>query len=86
MMVQDRASELLDPTICGFVFNTEELLAPLSNPAAMVYDPDPRGMLSAREAVVRYYRDHLVGQRPTSQMRDVGHPGLSIAQLGLRSG
>jgi alanine-synthesizing transaminase len=63
-----------NPTRCGFQFDAARLLSPLGCAAALDYDPDPRGMLSAREAVVRYYRDHLVGQRPTSQMRDVGHP------------
>jgi alanine-synthesizing transaminase len=47
-----------NPTTCGFAFDAEKLLAPLSNPAALVYDPDPRGMISAREAVAQYYADH----------------------------
>jgi len=36
----------------------ETLLAPLRDPRSLVYDPDPRGMISAREAVARYYADH----------------------------
>jgi aspartate/methionine/tyrosine aminotransferase len=47
-----------NPTACGLHFNAEAILAPLSNPAALVYDPDPRGMRTAREAVARYYADH----------------------------
>ncbi|HXB62810.1 MAG TPA: pyridoxal phosphate-dependent aminotransferase [Acidobacteriaceae bacterium] len=55
--------ELIDltasnPTTCGFAFDAEKVLAPLSDPAALVYDPDPRGMRSAREAVAQYYADH----------------------------
>jgi alanine-synthesizing transaminase len=58
---QDRA--LLDltvsnPTACGFAYDAAALLAPLGEEAALAYDPDPRGMRSAREAVGRYYRDH----------------------------
>ena len=47
-----------NPTVCGFEYDAEEILAPLSNPQALVYDPDPRGMRSAREAVAAYYADH----------------------------
>ena len=47
-----------NPTACGFNFVTAEILRPLSNPAALQYDPDPRGMRSAREAVAQYYADH----------------------------
>jgi alanine-synthesizing transaminase len=47
-----------NPTVCGFEYDTEAILAPLSNARALTYDPDPRGMLSAREAVARYYGDH----------------------------
>ena len=32
--------------------------APLNDPAALHYEPDPRGLRPAREAVSRYYRDH----------------------------
>jgi alanine-synthesizing transaminase len=47
-----------NPTACGFAFDAEKILAPLGDPAALVYDPDPRGMRSAREAVAQYYADH----------------------------
>jgi alanine-synthesizing transaminase len=46
-----------NPTECGFVYDDEAILAALANPAAMRYDPDPRGLLSAREAVSRYYAE-----------------------------
>ncbi|HEY2040082.1 MAG TPA: pyridoxal phosphate-dependent aminotransferase [Edaphobacter sp.] len=49
---------LSNPTVCGFEYEPEAILAPLSNPQALVYDPDPRGMRSAREAVAAYYSDH----------------------------
>ena len=47
-----------NPTVCGFDYDVESILAPLSDPRALVYDPDPRGMRSAREAVAAYYADH----------------------------
>ena len=46
-----------NPTHCGFTYDAQRLLAPLADAAAMSYDPNPRGMLSAREAVCRYYAD-----------------------------
>ena len=60
-----RASRLLlydltvsNPTRCGFSYDAEELLRPLADARALAYDPDPRGMGTAREAVARYYTDH----------------------------
>jgi alanine-synthesizing transaminase len=50
-----------NPTVCGFDYDAEAILGPLSDPTALKYDPDPRGMRSAREAVVGYYRDHGAG-------------------------
>jgi aspartate/methionine/tyrosine aminotransferase len=47
-----------NPTACGFAYDAETLLGPLRNEAALGYDPDPRGMRSAREAVGQYYADH----------------------------
>ncbi len=46
-----------NPTRCGFHYDPA-LLAPLADPAALEYDPDPRGLLHARNAVTAYYRDH----------------------------
>jgi alanine-synthesizing transaminase len=46
-----------NPTNCGFAY-AADLLADLSGEQARLYDPDPRGMLRAREAVCDYYRDH----------------------------
>ncbi len=54
--------ELLDltvsnPTACGFAYDEAALLAPLAEPAALRYEPEPLGMTSARAAVADYYRD-----------------------------
>jgi alanine-synthesizing transaminase len=61
---QRRASghELFDltisnPTHCGFNYNIAALLDPLLNPRVLHYEPDPLGMITAREAVARYYSD-----------------------------
>jgi len=43
-----------NPTACGFAY-TPELLAPLADPRNLRYDPDPKGLLAAREAVAAYY-------------------------------
>jgi alanine-synthesizing transaminase len=47
-----------NPTRCGFSYDAEALLGALADPRALVYDPDPRGMRVAREAVVGYYAGH----------------------------
>src|ERR1700692_3280240 len=46
-----------NPTEAGIRPDTNAVLAALSNPEAMHYDPQPRGLLSARQAVCRYYRE-----------------------------
>jgi alanine-synthesizing transaminase len=47
-----------NPTHCGFAYDAASILAPLNDPAALHYDPNPKGLLPAREAVSRYYREH----------------------------
>src|ERR1017187_3119632 len=47
-----------NPTQCGFSYDAEALPGALANPRALSYDPDPRGMRVAREAVVGYYAGH----------------------------
>jgi alanine-synthesizing transaminase len=46
-----------NPTQCGFTYDAN-LLVDLSAKRAFSYDPDPRGMRNAREAVCGYYADH----------------------------
>lgn len=46
-----------NPTRCGFTY-PENLLGVLANHLALDYDPQPRGLLTARQAVCRYYADH----------------------------
>src|SRR5438445_3046398 len=44
-----------NPTEAGVRPDAEIVLAALANPEAMHYDPQPRGLLEARQAVSRYY-------------------------------
>ena len=52
-----------NPTRCGFEY-PPGLLAALANPAALDYDPQPRGSLRARQAVCDYYASHGVRVEP----------------------
>lgn len=53
-----------NPTVCGFRYDEEAILASLGDAGALVYDPDARGMRSAREAVTEYYRRHAAAVDP----------------------
>ena len=46
-----------NPTECGFEYDSEAILAALRNPAALSYEPNPRGLESARRAIAGYYAD-----------------------------
>jgi aspartate/methionine/tyrosine aminotransferase len=52
-----------NPTRCGFAYDPG-LLAALSDARALDYDPQPRGLLSAREAVCAYYAGHGIALAP----------------------
>ncbi len=55
-----------NPTRAGFAYQSAEILAALSQPQALLYEPDPRGLLTARRAVAEYYRrrgEHVEAQR-----------------------
>jgi alanine-synthesizing transaminase len=47
-----------NPTRAGFEYPLSEIMDALADPAALRYEPTPRGSPSAREAVSRYYADH----------------------------
>ena len=56
---RERGDPVLDltetnPTRCGLSLFNEDTLTPLASRSALRYDPDPRGMRSAREAVAAY--------------------------------
>src|SRR5437867_3811041 len=46
-----------NPTECGFEYDSAAILEALRNPAALSYEPNLRGMKSARRAVANYYSD-----------------------------
>jgi aspartate/methionine/tyrosine aminotransferase len=52
-----------NPTRCGFQYSPN-LLTALTDSRALDYDPQPIGMLLAREAVCGYYADHGVAVSP----------------------
>jgi alanine-synthesizing transaminase len=45
-----------NPTRVGLHFDDARILASLASPKAMAYDPQPKGLPSARAAVANYYR------------------------------
>jgi len=46
-----------NPTECRFEYDSTAILDALRNPAALAYEPNPRGLESARRAVAGYYAD-----------------------------
>ncbi len=46
-----------NPTECGFSYDSKAILEALKNPAALRYEPNPRGLQGARRAVAGYYAD-----------------------------
>jgi alanine-synthesizing transaminase len=52
-----------NPTACGFRQDEAAILAALRDPAALRYDPEPKGLPVARAAVVEYYARKNPGTR-----------------------
>jgi aspartate/methionine/tyrosine aminotransferase len=46
-----------NPTEAGVSPDAESVLQALVNPQALIYDPQPRGLLTSRQAVCHYYRE-----------------------------
>ena len=44
-----------NPTECGFSYDRAKILKALANPQSLSYEPEPKGLLPAREAVAGYY-------------------------------
>ncbi|HVM76523.1 MAG TPA: pyridoxal phosphate-dependent aminotransferase [Candidatus Saccharimonadales bacterium] len=56
-----------NPTHCGFHYNSAEILSAFQSPAALAYDPLPKGSPAARREVARYYLDdHQTALDPES--------------------
>ena len=47
-----------NPTRCGIAYDRASVMGPLADAEALEYDPEPRGLLAARDAVSEYYADH----------------------------
>ena len=47
-----------NPTECGFVYDQDAILEALRDPGALKYEPAPRGLFPARQAVCQYYSEH----------------------------
>ncbi len=61
-----------NPTRAGIVYDTAEIARGLSLPAGMLYEPSPRGLPAAREAISRYYRDRGIAVSPDSLVLSSG--------------
>jgi alanine-synthesizing transaminase len=56
-----------NPTQCGFHYDGHAILSAFQNPAALTYDPQPKGTFAARCEVSRYYlEDHQTTVDPES--------------------
>jgi alanine-synthesizing transaminase len=53
-----------NPTHAGLIYPQEQILSAIADSRLLRYDPDPRGLLSAREAVCRYYSDRGADVHP----------------------
>jgi alanine-synthesizing transaminase len=53
-----------NPTRCRFSYDEAAILSSLADRDALIYDPNPRGMLRAREAVAGYYTAHRAEVNP----------------------
>jgi alanine-synthesizing transaminase len=80
-----------NPTECGFDYDGVAILEGLNNPRALVYEPNPKGLESARRAVADYYAsrgdevsiDNLILTTSTSEaysyvFRTLCNPGEEI--------
>ena len=50
---------LSNPTRAELPFDSDAILASLSHPASLDYDPQAKGLLTARQAVAQYYADYF---------------------------
>jgi len=61
-----------NPTRCGFEYDAEAIMAALQDPAALEYDPNPKGLLRARAAVAAYYAGHGASEHGTGNTGAAG--------------
>ena len=66
---RQQCEEIIDltesnPTRCHFEYHPHTILKTLSTERSLVYEPDPKGLSSARLAVVDFYRAHGITIEP----------------------
>ncbi len=49
-----------NPTKCEFSYPRKEILSAFTEPSVLAYQPEPRGLLSARKAIAEYYAVHRI--------------------------
>lgn len=54
-----------NPTQCGFEYPEHDILRAVSNTSSFVYQPDPRGLASARASIARLYREKNAAVDPS---------------------
>ncbi|MGH9327962.1 MAG: pyridoxal phosphate-dependent aminotransferase [Terriglobia bacterium] len=53
-----------NPTRCGFEYHENQLVRAFQDPRLALYEPNPRGLLSARRAVMEYYAERGLAIQP----------------------
>lgn len=61
-----------NPTRAGLVYDQASILQSLADPKSLDYDPQPRGLRSAREAITAYYGERGYGIDPESLILATG--------------
>jgi alanine-synthesizing transaminase len=54
-----------NPTEAGILYPELEILSALAHPSSLHYQPEPGGLLSARQAIVQYYREKNISVDPS---------------------
>jgi alanine-synthesizing transaminase len=65
-----------NPTRAGLHYDEAAILGALASPRALDYDPQPKGLLGAREAVAGYYRDR--SGRESDVASNVASNGIDV--------
>lgn len=66
---QKKGEDVIDltesnPTKCGLIYPEQEIISSVSDKSILQYQPNPRGLLSARSALSKYYEDQNVSIHP----------------------
>jgi aspartate/methionine/tyrosine aminotransferase len=61
-----------NPTTCNFSFKERAILTALADPAALRYEPNPRGLAQARQAVQDYYAGQGTSVSPEQLLLTTG--------------